>query len=103
GVLRFNYSAAAGVSEARDYYRLERYQDAIAAAGKTLGEWTDPRSNFARLLANRLPDREQWVHEDTDGQSQSRMDPSRTMAAEATRWAMRALVALAEERPQEGH
>lgn len=98
GLVSFDVSAINGVVEARDYYRLDRYEESIAAARKTLGRLDDPQSNVSRLLKGQLSDVPSFDHPAYDRGLRSRVVPSRPAALKALTWTMRSLVSLIESR-----
>jgi tetratricopeptide (TPR) repeat protein len=93
-LIRVDLSAATGLVEARDYYRMDRYEDAIMASTKTLGELDVSTSIISRLFAGELDGVSRM---EKNGALGIRATPSSVQAIDALCWQMRALVALIEE------
>ncbi len=100
-LVNWDISAASGVAEARDFYRLDRHAEAVSAAEKTLGRSDEPISNFQMLLRGELLENSSLRKVDLASDLRSAIVPSRSMAIEALVWSMRALVALVEAHPED--
>lgn len=56
-LISWSIAAAARLSEAEKYYKLDQFKQAIDAARAVLGRVEEPTSNFARLLVGSLPEK----------------------------------------------
>lgn len=97
----WDFSAVAGTAKARDYYRLDKFEDSISAAEKTLGQVEDSDSNIVKLLNGTSSEKSSFTHLDPKGVYGTRVEPSRDMTLEAMHWLLRSLVALVEAKRDE--